>query len=368
MKEYTKEYLKEVFNKEDIAIHYHLRNSIIKTFNKDMEYFSKFFKLFNNEIFPLIKEDEMYFDFSDNKNKKCSRFENYIEGNKYVPQYNLYKNIKENYKIYNDFINLLSKDEDNKYDYIFNELLNMTIFDLEEEYHKLFPKCNKAMFEIIYDLLSGTTRRYVENCIKDMVEKRLIIGTTFYHYDEENVSNNVYKLNNILDGEDNEKIYLLEMVIMEGEQIETPIYAVKSFYNLFIDYIPEYPHYVFFPEEYDKMNFAFKEQVLFFLDKFGVKNYNYTTFDSLYDNKENIEKNVADYIFFVFLDYYMMYNKLLSSLKNVISRNVYCISNVEFDLLKKKYKWLVNKDRKEIYNTLVKGKIKENILFLMFFE
>ena len=358
---YSIEYLRDLFAEGYIIIPSHLRNNIINKFNEDILYFSKILGLYQEEL-PVKLKAEMYFDFNY---EKCEYVKD-MEEHKFQPYYFIYKNLKEYYQVYNKFINLLVMNDYDETSYVFNDSIDVYYTDLEDEFNKTKRNYNLCMWEIIHNLLSGETRKIVETIIKPTVEDKLTYGVSFMGFDEENDSYNVYNLVEILQGENFEKLYLLKLVTIEGDIVRKPIYTVKKFNELFLERFSDYPKNVFTIKDYQKMRKSFEDDFKFFIEKFDINNEDGMTFEELYNNQHEIEKGVDDYVFNLFLQYYMMYHKFISNLQINLLKGCACINNAMFNILKEDYKWLVNKDRDEIYNTLVKGKLKEMILFTMF--
>ena len=358
---YSIEYLKEIFYKDYPIIPSHLRNNIINKFNEDILYFSRILELYGVKL-PVILKTEMCFDFNYEK----SDFVKDMEEHKFQPYYFIFKILKEYYQVYNTFINLLTMNDYDETSYVFISCVDVYYTDLEEEFNKTKPNNKLNICEIVHNLLSGETRKIVETIIKPTVENKLTYGVSFMGFDEENDSYNVYNLVEILQGENFEKLYLLKLVTIEGDVVDKPIYVVKKFNELFLERFADYPKNVFVINDWKKMKEVFSIDFNFFLDKFDIDAANYLTFEELYNNQHEIEKGVDDYVFKLFLQYYMMYHKFISNLQIDLLKGCVCINNAIFDMLKEEYKWLVNKNRDEIYNTLVKGKLKEMILFTMF--
>ena len=358
---YSIEYLKELFYKDYPIIPSHLRKNIINKFNEDILYFSRILELYGVKL-PVILKTEMYFDFNYEK----SDFVKDMEEHKFQPYYFIFKNLKEYYQVYNTFINLLTMNDYDETSYVFISCVNVYYTDLEEEFNKTKPNNKLNICEIVHNLISGETRKIVETIIKPTVEDKLTYGVSFMGFDEENDSYNVYNLVEILQGENFEKLYLLKLVTIEGDIVRKPIYTVKKFNELFLERFSDYPKNVFTIKDYQKMRKSFEDDFKFFIEKFDINNEDGMTFEELYNNQHEIEKGVDDYVFNLFLQYYMMYHKFISNLQINLLKGCACINNAMFNILKEDYKWLVNKDRDEIYNTLVKGKLKEMILFTMF--
>ena len=357
---YSIDYLKELFYKDYPIIPSHLRKNIINKFNEDILYFSRILELYGVKL-PVILKTEMYFDFNYEK----SDFVKDMEEHKFQPYYFIFKNLKEYYQVYNTFINLLTMNDYDETSYVFISCVNVYYTDLEEEFNKTKPNNKLNICEIVHNLISGETRKIVETIIKPTVEDKLTYGVSFMGFDEKN-SHIVYNLVEILQGENFEKLYLLKIVTIDGDIPKKPIYVVKKFNELFLERFADYPKNVFTINEWQKIRKSFEDDFKFFIEKFDINNEDGMTFEELYNNQHEIEKGVDDYVFNLFLQYYMMYHKFISNLQINLLKGCACINNAMFNILKEDYKWLVNKDRDEIYNTLVKGKLKEMILFTMF--
>ena len=357
---YSIEYLRDIFAEGYIIIPSHLRNNIINRFNEDILYFSRILGLYKVEL-PVNLKSEMYFDFNYEKSEYIKN----MEEHKFQPYYFIFKNLKEYYQVYNKFINLLTMNNYDETSYVFISCVDVYYTDLEDEFNKTRPNNKLNICEIIHNLLSGETRKIVENIIRPTVEDKLTNGVSFMGFDNKN-SYIVYNLVEILQGENLEKLYLLKIVTIDGDIAKEPIYVVKKFNELFLERFVDYPKNVFTLNECQKMRKSFDDDVKFFLKKFDIDNEEGMSFEEIYNNQHELDKGVDDYVFNLFLQYYMMYHKFISNLQIDLLKGRVSINNAIVDNLKEDYKWLVNKDRDEIYNTLVKGKLKEMILFAMF--
>lgn len=368
MKEYTKEYLKEVFSKTNLQINCQLYYDIVKAFNDDMIYYSNIFKLYDEEL-PLNKaKGKMYFDFSKDERTVFGNYELGIYNFKSTEVIAIYKMLKENYKVYNVLINNIGYSCDNRKCFVMRKTRYgtppITISDIEKEYNQYIFYEDFKMYEIIYFLLSGETRKIIERDIKLTAEKIIVPGYGFTRYDEANKENVNYVLRKILNSEHNEKLYLLHVV----DYGLVPKYSIRTFNELFSDCSPDKPKLIYNLNEYELMRKAFDDDIKFFLDKFGIKGYDNEQFTLLHNNVEIIEKNSKyENVFKVFKHYYSLYYDILSVLRAHANNgdNDLIISNFTLYMLNDRYPWLENIDKNKFYDVLVSRKLRKNIFSFM---
>lgn len=366
---YTKKYLKEVFSKTNLQINCQLFYDIVKAFNDDMIYYSNIFKLYGEEL-PLNKaKGKIYFDFTKDEKTVFGNYELGLYNFKSTEVINIYKMLKENYKVYNVLINNITYSCDNRKCFVMRKTYAgtppITISDIEKEYNQYIFDEDFKMYEIIYFLLSGEIRKTIESDIKLTAENIIVPGYNFTRYDEANKENVEYILLKILNSEHNKKLYLLQVT---DDNLGKPIYSVRTFNELFSECSPDKPKLMYNLNEYELMRKAFDDDVKFFLNKFNIKGYDNEQFSLLHNNTEIIEKQVKDGdVFKVFKHYYSLYYDILSVLRAHINDgdNIPCISNSTLRVFIKDYLWLENIDKNKFYDVLVNGNLRKNILSFM---